>query len=453
MAKRWASAMLVGLGLAGLLPTTATAQGFPAMAEPMPMQAAPQAPFGQMTQGMQFAPTNYDGGNAAAPGMPMAPVMNPNACGPDGTPGVGLPMGATYYPGMGHDNCQEGIPACIHKLLYNDEGERRLFYGKIGYISLQRQSLPRTPLVALEPAFVVDNTTIPPSLRPTTDGDGDSTFGAHPFIFSMNQLSPISAPGVQAFIGLEDKSHDVMWEVGGFYTSNVRRNAEITAPGRLDSPYFNIPVGFQGDDGLWTNADYMQLIFVNSIYSGEINARFFGTCWKSLDINWLIGLRYVKLYERFSHYTIDDDIQHMVDDPTSRATLTWKAENDLFGLQVGFSATQRISEAWSISWDQKFMFLANGAQTAESLVRDDGFVGYDVAHTTWRYSQGFDGGLYLDFGGGNFRIRAGWDLKVFLGVAQADKQFTYDLQAAPTIHRSSGTTVYQGPSASLEFVF
>jgi len=35
MAKRWASRVLVGLGLAGLLPTSANAQGVP---EPMPMQ-------------------------------------------------------------------------------------------------------------------------------------------------------------------------------------------------------------------------------------------------------------------------------------------------------------------------------------------------------------------------------------------------------------------------------
>jgi len=463
MAMRWASRVLVGMGLTGLLPATAPAQGMP---EPMPMQPpggpgtwmpamAGQAPGGPP---MGMPPGAMMGGGMPAGGMPMGgmgnagfpgmPMIDPASFGPDGTPGVGLPMGATYYPGI---SGAHGLCDSVKNLFYSESGERRAFYGKVGYVGLMRESLPRTPLVAIEPALTLD-TTDPtnPFLRPTTDGD---PVALSPFIFDLASVSPRIHNGVQFSLGLQDNDAGMMFELGGYYAAFGAIRKDMTAPGRLDTPYINAPIGFQDTAGLWLNADYMQFVFGNSVWSGEANLRWFGSTWKGLDVNYLVGLRYIKLYERFSHYTIDDDIQFGVNDPTTRATLTWKAENDMVGGQVGFGLTSWLTQVWNISYDQKIALLANGAKTRNELVRDDGLVGFNDAHTTWRFASAYEGGLFLGLGTGAWRLRAGYEWKLFVGVSSVNQQFTYDLEQAPFRHKSTDSIFYHGPSASIEWVF
>lgn len=424
----------------------AQAQGVPG--EPMPMFGTgygPNVPAmmqgGNMPApmpGMGGPPMGMPGGGMPGmPGMPDAPAMNFGETGPNGMPGVGLPMGATYYPGI--SGCNRG--GILDWLLLNEDGERRRFYGKIGYLGLKRNSLKDIPLVSQESAFN------------NLDGLGNSTFGLTPFIGNVTDVSSGLNNGLQAFIGLQDDCRNMIFEIGGFYTVNTATSRSFESLGRLDSPYINAPVGFQDNAGLWTNADYMNLYYKNSIYSGEANLRFFGTCWRTLDVNYLIGFRYIKLQDSLQHYTIDDDLQLLVDDPTTRARLNWRAANDMLGLQIGWGLTQRLTQVWSLSWDQKIAFLCNTATTTSSLVRDDGLIGYESSISSKRFAQAYETGLYLDMSSGNMRLRAGYDLKIYVGVATADGLFNYDLQTAPTTRNTTDTVIYHGPSISLEFVF
>jgi len=450
----------------------AQAQGVPG--EPMPMNVAPGAgmsggpmpmfgtgygpgmpqggmPGGQMMpmgagpmmQGMPGMPGMPPGmgdpgiGMGGMPGMPDGPSMNFGECGPNGVPGVGLPMGATYYPGISGVN--KG--SIWDWLFLTEEGDKRKFYAKIGYIGLQRTGVRGFPLVSQEP------------LANNIDGLGDSTFGLTPFIANFNSPGTVINNGVQAYIGLQDDCKNMMFEIGGFFTENRPTQQTYISLGRLDSPYVNAPVGFQDNQGLWTNADLMRLTYKNSIYSGEANLRFFGTCWKTLDVNYLIGLRYIKLQDSMQHYTIDDDLQLGINDPTTRATLGWAGSNDMLGAQIGWSITQRLNPTWSISWDQKIAFLCNNATTTQTLVRDDGFVGYEVSKSSRRLANAFETGLFLDMSAGNMRLRGGYTMNIYTGVATADGQFNYDLQVAPTQRKTTDTAVYVGPSASIEIVW
>lgn len=470
MANRWASGLLVGLGIAGLCPM-AQAQGVPG--EPMPINAAggnfmPQGPapmFGTgygpgmpaMAPGMQGGmPSGMPGGpmmpmggmpgmpgmgdpgmQGGMPGMPGGPSMNFGECGPNGVPGVGLPMGATYYPGISGMN----RGSCWEKIFCSEDGERRKWYAKAGYIGLKRNGLPSTPMVTEE------------LLENNIDGLGDPTLGLTPVIGTMNNVSGRLSNGVQAAIGLQDDCQGVIYEIGGFFLSNTVANRSFTSLGRLDSPYFNAPIGFQENQGLWTNADFMQLTYKNTIYSGEMNMRFFGDCWKTLDVNYLIGLRYIQLQDSLQQFTIDDDLQLGIVDPTTHATLRWGGTNNMLGGQVGWSLTQRLTPTWSVSWDQKIALLANAARTQTSLYRGDGFEGYNVNQTTWRFAQAYEGGLFLEMNAGNLRLRAGYAYNIYVGVTEAANQFTYDLEAAPFTRNSASTVIYHGPSASFEFVF
>ena len=445
----------MGLGFAGLCPV-AQAQGVPG--EPMPMNMAPggmpgpmpifgtgygpSAPamtpgMGMPGMGMPGMPPGPMMPMADGPGMPMAPMMNHGEVGPNGMPGVGLPMGATYYPGI--SGCNR--TSFWEKIFYSEDGERRRLYTKVGYIGLKRNGLSDTPIVSLEDEFN------------NLDGLGDPTFGLTPFIAGFNNVSPDLQNGMQVYLGLQDDNDCFIWEIGGFYIANRGNTLTLTSLGRLNSPYTNAPVGFQDTDGLWTNADRMSLQYKNTLYSAEMNWRFFGECWKSLDINYLIGLRYIKLQDSLRHYTIDDDLQLGISDPTTRAALEWRGENDMFGLQVGWGLTQRLTQTWSVSWDQKIALLANAAQTQQSLVRDDGLVGFKTSETSWRFAQAYETGFFLDLNAGNMRLRGGYQLNLYVGVATAENQFNYDLDLTPTVRKTADTVFYHGPAISVEFVF
>ena len=54
---------------------------------------------------------------------------------------------------------------------------------------------------------------------------------------------------------------------------------------------------------------------------------------------------------------------------------------------------------------------------------------------------------------GNMRLRGGYTMNIYTGVATADGQFNYDLQVAPTQRKTTDTAVYVGPSASIEIVW
>lgn len=403
------------------------------------MPGGPMMPMGQgqMMPGMGMPPGMGDPGMGGMPGIPGGPSLNMGECGPNGMPGVGLPMGATYYPGI--SGCNKG--GCCDWLWYDENGDKKRFYTKLGYIGLQRNGGKSFPLISQEP------------LDRNLDGEGDPTFGLTPFIGNFNSPSSVLNNGFQAYIGLQDDCRNVLFEIGGFYTENRPVQQTYISLGRLDSPYTNAPLGFQDNQGLWTNADLMRLTYKNSIYSGEANFRFFGTCWKTLDVNYLIGFRYLKIQDSMQHYTIDDDLQLMVNDPTTRATLTWGGSNDMVGMQLGWSITQRLNPTWAISWDQKIAFLCNNANTTQTLVRDDGFVGYEVGKSSKRLSNAFETGLFLDMSAGNMRLRAGYTVNIYTGLATAEGQFNYDLELAPTLRNTTGTAVYYGPSATLEFVF
>ncbi len=473
MANRWASGLLVGLGFTGLCPMV-QAQGGPG--EPMPMNVAPgggmpQGPMpifgtgygpgmpamapgmgmppGMMPPGMGM-PSGMGGpggpmmpmaggpmGEGGMPGMPGMPNMNYGEVGPNGMPGVGLPMGATYYPGI--SGCNR--TSCWDKIFFSEDGERRRIYTKIGYIGLKRQGLADMPIISVEPE------------ENNVDGLGDPTFGLTPFVAGFNNVSGKLQNGLQAYVGLQDDCHNFIFEVGGFYIANNGTNYNRTTLGRLNSPYTDAPIGFQDTDGLWTNADYMSLNYKNTLYSAEMNLRFFGDCWKTLDVNYLIGLRYIKLQDSLKHYTNDDGLQTGVNDPTTIATLEWRGENDMFGLQVGWGLTQRLTQTWAISWDQKIALLANAAQTQQSLVRGDGLVGFQTSETSWRFAQAFESGLFLDMNAGNMRLRAGYNFNLYVGVATAENQFNYNLEQTPNTRKTADTIFYHGPSASIEFVF
>ena len=62
-------------------------------------------------------------------------------------------------------------------------------------------------------------------------------------------------------------------EVSGFYIPYQGTTRTIADPGKLDLNFINPPVGFEGDNGLWLQADVVRVQELFSLINGEVNFR------------------------------------------------------------------------------------------------------------------------------------------------------------------------------------
>ena len=94
----------------------------------------------------------------------------------------------------------------------------------------------------------------------------------------------------------------------GFYIPQYHNSTYTEAPGQLDLPFFNPPIGFEGDNGLWTHADNVVSTFRFSRVCRqivEINYRY--TDAAITDVELILGMRWISLYESLGIFTGDDD--------------------------------------------------------------------------------------------------------------------------------------------------
>ena len=66
------------------------------------------------------------------------------------------------------------------------------------------------------------------------------------------------------------------------------------------------PLGFEGDNGLWLQADRVSSTFQSELFNGELNYR----CWNVgiSGLEFIAGVRYLDQREKLSIFTSDDDL-------------------------------------------------------------------------------------------------------------------------------------------------
>jgi hypothetical protein len=269
------------------------------------------------------------------------------------------------------------------------------------------------------------------------------------------QLSDTEIPmndGFRAALGLQFE--ETILEAAGFFIPfKGARPYVAQLPGQLTSFFINPPLGFEGTPAsLWSNADIMSLQYHNTLGSGELNWKFF-TCGEGWDVMVLVGFRYVDAWEKLDYFTADDNVQLGVRVPETEATLSIRAHNHLMGGHFGFGVGKQVAGCFGYSWESKIGVFANFADVEKTLTRGDGLQGFDVGDQKWQAAHSYETGFYLNLQGNRWRLRGGYEVKWFVGVAKADNQIDFNFESMRNVVDSDGTLFFHGPTAMLDILF
>jgi hypothetical protein len=409
MKKRWMGPALAMcyFGLAAAVQAQFAPAGRATMPEPTPLANAivPMSDLGAPPLGPGFAP----------PGLNAPP------------PGTPYPFGApSNMPGAFPD--QAGA-----------QGPRGI-YAHIGAMALLRQRFGNG-IIALEDnaSHGLDTGTPPPA---------NSTP-----VLNFNNINPQYQWGERFTLGILETDHAI--EFSGFYLQDARNSATAISPGRLSSFLFNPPVGFEGDDGMWLQADIMTATVQTAIGSAEINYRWWNnSCW---GVEWIAGIRYVNLQESASIFT-DDDALVRPDrfgrpDPLRQATYLVRSINQFVGPQLGVEWTRPCLSWVTFGANAKGAMGPNFVSIDRRLTRGDGFVGFSKNASETTYSSVWEAGIFADLSVfERVRVRVGYEALLFAHVPDAQSQVQFDLRTQTGVN-NNGTIFYSGPIMELQFLF
>jgi hypothetical protein len=316
-------------------------------------------------------------------------------------------------------------------------GEGQACYVCLGSRAMIRQGISHLPLA------VVDTFT------PGIDSGFPPPQGS-PLAFDASSIRQTMDYGLDITLGCRWCDGQAI-EVSGFYMPKVSKQASVSRPGQLDGLFLNNPVNFEGDAGLWLQADRMVAQLESTIGSAEINYRCSPVIGYGLDL--LVGVRYFYLRERFSVIT-DDDGLTTGSDPTNVANYSVVTKNQIAAVQIGVDWEHPITRWLAFGWYAKAAGGANFLQVDVSLTRGDGLPGPEGSRRRTQFGYLFDGGLYLDwFICERARLRGGYNALLVGNVADAPSQLSFDLSSPIGQVKNTGTIFYHGPSLSLHLLF
>lgn len=457
MRKRWLGAALLGAclgatataqtpnpaGTPGRMPVSGPVMAAPSgrlpaggvqMPEPNPLvmgqpgQMPPNA--GMMPSGAGMMPPN---------GMPYGGMPPPN-----GMPQSGMPMHGMPPGGMP----PQGPPPASGPLSYPMPGwygqgpmatSQPAWYLTLGAVSLQRERMGNG-LVAVRDPGTVDTGIAPP-------------VNATP-ILRFSDMETDWMGGGKATIGYHWDNHSL--ELTGFYVPKNTSTHTIAFPRQIDSYFFNPPVGFEGNNFLWLQADLMSISLRTSLGSAELNYR---TWWgPTPHFSWLIGVRYVDLWERLRIFTDDDGLTVRDSfgrpDATRQALYTVRTHNRIVAPQLGFEWNIPLNPWVAASMNAKGAWGANFVESDTRLRRGDGFTGLRTQRSETIFSHLYDAGFYLDWKLHQCaKLRTGWNILWLSHIAEAVEQVDFNLERSKGRRRPDGDVFYHGPTIELHMVF
>ncbi len=245
-------------------------------------------------------------------------------------------------------------------------------------------------------------------------------------------------------------------EVTGWWIPSNHNDVFTQMPGQLDLPFHDPPLGFEGDNGMFTHADQVVTTFKSNTWNAEINYRY--TDAAILDAQLILGVRYLDLYESLGVFVGDDDLTFPTatgPDPTRQATYQIQTHNRLIAPQVGFEWGHTFTPYFTLGVNAKAACGVNLAEIHTTLTRGDGLVGIDAKRNEVVPFAGiYEAGAFLDFNIlERLRLRVGYSGMFLVNVAPASDQIDFDL-AHPLGHNDIHSTIfYHGPMAQLQFLF
>jgi hypothetical protein len=354
-------------------------------------------------------------------GPPLVPgPINPHAA-PPGPPDC-LSLPATHSSAF---QCEHCLP-------------EEHFYFHFGTQFLQRQKFSNGDIAVLDPQ--------------NTD-TGEFPEGA-PLLRRFKDLNPTMNPGIRGRIGYMWQNFAI--EAEAFYIFQANASKDALMPGQVDTLFFNAPLGFQGNNGLFIQADRARVSLEQQLVSAEVNYRTWDIALNGVDI--LLGLRYVQPREKLE-IAVDDDGVQFVDadglpDPLRQATYGVQVRNNMVLAQTGFEWVNPILGPFWFGWYAKGGIGPNFISRNWTLRRGDGFVGFNVRENTTVFSGLFDTGFFLDiYLLQRMRVRGGYMALFLINVAESKEQVNFDLAFPDAIREDNGSIFYHGPMLEFQFLF
>jgi hypothetical protein len=358
---------------------------------------------------------------------PMMPgPLNPLTAPPGPGPDLSLPAGHSSA-----FQCEDFV-------------REQAFYTAVGAIGLQRHHFGNTNVASIDFNVVNGNQVL------IDDGLDHSTIP----LANIQDIPQHVLWGTTLTVGYLCDNYSV--EVSGFYIPRSSLQNLTLAPGQVDVNFTNPPLGFEGNNGLWLQADTLQLTQFTQLGSGEVNFRY--TNKAILEAELIVGFRYVDFKERLDIFTDDDNIQFPgttgLGDPVRRATYSTQTYNRLVGPELGFE-TSRTWRWLTGGISAKGMFGVNFVETKHSLARGDGFTAFDVNRNQIDYkSTVFDLNAFIEV---HFtekcKLRAGYDMLWINNIHNVQDAIDFNLANPQGSNDSNGNAFFSGPTLELHILY
>jgi hypothetical protein len=322
-------------------------------------------------------------------------------------------------------------------------------YVSIGAQGYQRNGLPHLPIVFQEPNNIDVNT--PPLVNPAS----------LPVLGKLSDINPQMRWGPRVTIGYLECNQAV--EFTGFWIGSHATGTTVTQQGTLlvpfNAPSQGFPLGFEGNNGLWLNADQVKTSFSSQLGSGELLYRSWSSGYNRVE--WLFGLRYINQQESTSIYTNDEFFVRDLFgrfDRTRAATYTATSRNNIVAPQIGIEYSipcpvDKLSWLW-LTGMGKAAIGPNMVDRTFTLVRGDGLQGFRNTRSDIQLGQIYEVGLYVDIHLlDRVRIRGGYQALFLGGTSNAGTQIDFNLNTAGNRGVDYGTQVYHGPTIELQLLF
>jgi hypothetical protein len=273
-------------------------------------------------------------------------------------------------------------------------------------------------------------------------------------MINFADLGMSMALGVRGTVGYQYETDSV--ELTGFWLPNKTSRQPYEDPARIDVLFFGspaFPLGFSGNNNLWLQADKVRISLESAMGNMELNYRkATGT-----GVEWIFGLRYIDLHERFSIFTDDDALTLSPEDadPTLVADYTVRTQNRIVGPQLGLECEWPIRPWCMIGGLAKGMWGANFSSTHIQIIRGDNFQAPPGVRADVQFGHAYEASLFLDIMiSDRCRLRGGYQVLWLVNVYEAHEQVDFNLTNITGRERTQGSSIfYHGPLIEIHVAF
>lgn len=317
-------------------------------------------------------------------------------------------------------------------------------YFSVGAQALQRQKLGAGGIALTDV-----------TRRDPTSDTGVTPLVSAPIAQRFNDITPNMAFGPRFTLGVLSGSD--MIEVTGYYIGRNSQTVQNVAPGRISAFFHNAPLGFEGNNGLFVEADAISSTLKNELGNVELNYRYTSAAVSELEL--ILGLRFFDVKERLSTTVDDDGHIHPANalglaDAQKVATYAASTQNRLLAPQLGFEWNQGLLRWLSVGATFKGAWGINFSDVGHSLSRGDGLSAFNVNRHDTIYSSIYEMGAFAEIHIlERARVRAGYNAIWFVHMNAVVDQYEFDLSKPQGKINNEGSVLYHGPMVELQILF